>query len=181
MCSTSSNNNDDVVVGFGELSPTSLKKRHRIPKRGPGVAELEKILREQEKNSAVDRQEQRTSDRQPRFVSPSSDVDRYLQQPHHQRYFSQPLVAFDSNSISGDNNYSNSNCANSLARPSQVVPFPPVIWTHQNANIGAVEEGKSDGGILFGRVVPKQYFHSPTSVVISLFLYSFFFFLNITY
>lgn len=55
MCSTN-NGSDDGGGGEGSygLSSTSKKppKRQRLPKRGPGVAELEKILREQEKNSS---------------------------------------------------------------------------------------------------------------------------------
>lgn len=52
MCSysCSSSGGTDGVDENGGLSPNSKKsqKRQRLPKRGPGVAELEKILREQE-------------------------------------------------------------------------------------------------------------------------------------
>ena len=59
MCSNNRSNsvgvhgvaNASVVVGDHDYEISSLRKtkKQRIPKRGPGVAELEKILREQEK------------------------------------------------------------------------------------------------------------------------------------
>ena len=62
MCSNTDNAGGDGDgsggSGGGGWSPTSNKKaqtkRQRVPKRGPGVAELEKILREQEKKTDDD-------------------------------------------------------------------------------------------------------------------------------
>ncbi|EEF39830.1 conserved hypothetical protein [Ricinus communis] len=58
MCSNSSHSSSGGGVG-GDNGVDSIyskkPKRQRVPKRGPGVAELEKILREQEKRNDIEK------------------------------------------------------------------------------------------------------------------------------
>lgn len=61
MCSNTSSTSGAGVSGSGgddgDYASIILKKpkRQRVPKRGPGVAELEKILREQESKNHADK------------------------------------------------------------------------------------------------------------------------------
>lgn len=77
MCSnTSSGGAADSADDLGGWTPGSYKrlKRPKIPRRGPGVAELEKILREQEKKDCTAIAENANIDGHfPRFVSSLPD------------------------------------------------------------------------------------------------------------
>lgn len=184
MCSTN-NGSDDGGGGEGSygLSSTSKKppKRQRVPKRGPGVAELEKILREQEKISSSN-------------SSSSAHIPffHHMSRPHIDGHFlrmpsiSSPLASMSTtnpssysssfgtstttpvpNSNYGSANGSTINVENALVRrciDGDLLPereFFRVAW--------AAVEGKSEEG---GTPLPsrpvtktKQHCEDPTSMV----------------
>ncbi|PON77897.1 hypothetical protein PanWU01x14_022510 [Parasponia andersonii] len=174
MCSKTYSTDCDGDVGGNSWK---MRKRQKVPKRGPGVAELEKILREQEKKST------------------DSDHDQDHHYHHHHQVvvegLFQPSIPvtnsivtyLDPNStnmsqvplphVTNITNYNNANsalrgrCINDVGvgiGGGSAVFLPegsliPLTWTSTpNPN---VDEGKSDGGIsLPTTIFSNEYSHS---------------------
>lgn len=172
--------------GGGSWSPNSKKKaqnkRQRVPKRGPGVAELEKILREQEKKTEDDDHHLHNQVLEGRFNS------CFISNDH-----SQPLIPMTKSIVlpppslygnaTGTNSNSNNNKSNVnhalLGRciddiggggggGGSAVFLPegallPVTWTTAKTKTNINEE-KSDGGVSLpnSTVFSNEYYQLPS-------------------
>jgi hypothetical protein len=129
MCSDSSSSGGGSSGGDGggwTMASKKLLKGRKVPKRGPGVAELEKILREQEKKDTTADTAEISEGQSPRFVSS-------LPKPYHSQP-RPPLHISPSSSLVVPN----------LAQFSQPPP-PPMTIIYANGSSSTIL-GRGDGG-----------------------------------
>jgi hypothetical protein len=129
MCSDSSSSGGGSSGGDGggwTMASKKLLKGRKVPKRGPGVAELEKILREQEKKDTTADTAEISEGQSPRFVSS-------LPKPYHSQP-RPPLHISPSSSLVVPN----------LAQFSQPPP-PPMTIIYANGSSSTIL-GRGGGG-----------------------------------